>query len=499
MAVDQHAGTSTDDPRSTERSGRLRRLRGAEVPWALLAGLASAAALVSASVGQIRDIDLYWHLLVGNEIRSGTPIASAGHGWTFASVPDTWVSSQWASEVMLSWLHSVGGFRALVLFRVLSAAAALAVLALVTLRGRPIRAGALAFALGAVAVATTTQERSQQVTYVLAALVGWWAERLLREGRLPRWYVVLPLTVVWANFHGGWVLLPFTLVVCALARWSAHGLRDRPAAYALALSAGTGLAAMVSPLGPANALTALTFSRATSHIAEWARVSLWTDQGWMLAVLLVLFTLCWARGRERPGNDELVLVLGVIGFGFLAYRDITPAVLLLAPTLAGALTRAQAPAPAASRPPLLRTSWAIAGVGTLVAVVLALLPGQNLNGDKPVGLYQLIGRHAGPVRVLDTYNVSGPLLWFSGGPPHVKVAIDGRTDMYGGRYIDSYMDTVLAATPGWQTELDQLDPNAAVLYDNEALVGVLQAQRDWRVVASEDGVVLLVPPDATGW
>ena len=29
------------------------------------------------------------------------------------------------------------------------------------------------------------------------------ALRLWRDGRLPRWWVVLPLVVVWANVHGG--------------------------------------------------------------------------------------------------------------------------------------------------------------------------------------------------------------------------------------------------------------------------------------------------------
>jgi hypothetical protein len=456
--------------------------------------------LVSAAIGHIRDIDLYWHLLVGDEIRSGTAISAAGHGWTFAPVPDTWVSSQWLSEVLLSWLHSVGGFHALVLFRVVTAAAALAMLAAVTLRGRPIRAGSFAFALGAVAIAVTTQERSQQITYILAPLVGWWAERLVCEGRLPRWYVVLPLTVVWANFHGGWILLPFVLALCAVARWTSHGMRDRPAAYAILLSAGCGLAAMVSPLGPANALTAITFSRAASAvIAEWGRVQLWADQGWMLGALLLLFILCWSRGRARPGNDELVLVVGVIAFGFLAYRDITPAVLVIAPTAGGAITRAFAPQPVGQRPRLARTSFGVAAAGALIAVVVAVLPGQNLQGSLPVTLFQQIGRHPTPVRVLNTYNVAGPLLFFSGGPPHVKVGIDGRTDLYGAAYINTYMNTLLAAGPGWQWQFDQLNPDAALLYSNEALVGALQNERNWRVVDIQDGVVLLVPPKATGW
>ncbi len=468
--------------------------------WPLV-GVTVAAVAISVSVGRIRDIDLYWHLIVGDEIRSGVPVTAAGQGWTFAPVPDTWVSSQWLAEVLLSWLESVGGFPALVLYRVVTATAALAVLAAVTLRGRPVRVAAVPFVLGGIALASTTQERSQQLTYILAPLVGWWVERLLREGRLPRWWVVLPLTVVWANFHGGWILLPFALVVTAVARWTTHGWRDRPAVGALLLSAGCGLAAMVSPLGPANAFTALRFSSAaSSQIAEWERVRPWSDQGWQIAAVLLLVVLCWARGRTRPPTDELVVVIALVGFGFLAYRNITPSILMLAPITAGILGRAlREPPPRTGRPAFARASAAIAALGVCVAVVLALLPGQDLHRDRPVELLQRIADHPGPIKVLNTYNVSGPLLWFGGGPSHVQVAIDGRTDKYGAYYIDTYLDTLLAARPGWVYQFNRLDPDIAVLYNNEALVSALENERGWRPVAEQDGVVLLVPPDATGW
>jgi hypothetical protein len=475
---------------------------GSRLPWVLVAGITVAATAISVAPGRIRDIDLYWHLIVGDQIRAGTPIAEAGHGWTFApGVADTWVSSQWLAEVVLSWLNSVGGFHALVLYRVVTVLAALAVLAAVTLRGRPIRAAVVPYALGGIALASTSQERSQQLTYVLAPLVGWWAERLLRDGRLPRWWVVLPLTVVWANFHGGWILLPFILVVVAVARWCDHGWRDRAAPRALLLAAGCGLAAMVSPLGPANAVTAITFSRAASeHIVEWDRVKPWSDQGWQLAAVLLVVIVCWAWGRTRPARGELVLVLALVAFGFLAYRDITPAILILAPVLVGVIDRARPQwRDDPPRPAYARVSWAIAVLGAAVAVVVALLPGTDLHQGRGVAVMQVIANHHGPVRVLNAYNAAGPLLWFGGGPGHVQVGIDGRTDMYGAAYIDSYLDTLVAARPGWQALFDRLDPDVALLYGNDALVSALKSERDWRQVYYDDGFVLLVPPDATGW
>ncbi len=483
------------------RPGRLAAVL-ANVPFAFVPAVAVMALALVLALRPILDIDLYWHLVVGDELRSGVPISQAGQGWSFAPVPDTWVSSQWLAEMTLSWLNTLGGFPALVLYRVLTALAALAVTAWVTLRGRPLRAAVIPFALAATALGSTSQERSQQLTYLLAPLVGWWAERLLREGRLPRWWIVLPLTVLWANYHGGWVLLPAVLCLTAVARWVTRGVRDRPAWSAVLLSAATFLAAMVSPLGPANSLTALAFSRAaSSQIAEWGRVALWSDQGWQLGVILLLAVLAWCFGRTRIRKSdagEVVLVLGMVTFGFLAYRNITPTVLVLAPLLAGVLARAL-PAPAhQGRAMLGRTAWAMAFAGVVAGVVLCFVPVRDLHPKVPVELYARIGAHPGTMRVLDTYNVAGPLLWYAGGPGQVQLAIDGRTDRYGAPYIDRYLDTLLAARPGWAAMLAELRPDVAVLYSGEALTGALAAKR-WRTVAQERGVVLMVPPDAHDW
>jgi hypothetical protein len=484
-------------------------------PWALLAAVTATAVTIAAAFGPIRDIDLFWHLLAGDAIRTGTPIREAGRGWSFAStVPDTWVSSQWLAELLLSWIHELGGFPALVAYRVLTTALTLLVLTLVCLRRRSAIAGAIPFTIAAIALASTTQERSQQLTFILAPLVGWWAERLWRTGRLPRWYVVLPLTVGWANFHGGWVILPLSLGLAAVARWVDHGWRDRVAPKAVGLALGCFFASMISPLGPANSITAFTFSKATAQIAEWKQVEFWNPQALSLIGLLLIAVVAWSLGRSRPKLGELILTLGLIGFGFLAYRDITPSVLLLAPVATGIITRAL---PDTSSPPaspdtpaplrrwtrhgtrLGRTSLAIGMAATIVALAFAFRSSAIAPVDAPMGLYQRIADHPGPVKVLNTYNLAGPLLFYGGRPPHVRVGIDGRTERYGADYIQQYNDVLFGAQPGWTWQFEQLDPDAVLVYSNQALSAALVAERRWQVIDSQSGIQLLVPPNAKGW
>ncbi|MFN8148041.1 MAG: hypothetical protein U0R76_11305 [Candidatus Nanopelagicales bacterium] len=472
------------------------------VPWFLLVAAVAFLAPLRAGVGPIRDIDTYWHLLVGQDILAGIPVTEAGRGWSFAPVADTWVSGQWLVETGFAAAVDHLGLRGLVVYRVLVLAASLVVLAMVTLRHRALRAGVLGFTIGALALTITLQERSQQVSFLLAPLVGWWALRLWREGRLPRWYVVLPLVVVWANAHGGWVILPLTLAVACLARLVDHGWRDRAWRTGLLLAIGAVAAAAVSPSGLDNVLAVRRFSASAGMIVEWQAVALtdWTTLPLALTFLAVILT--WARARIRPTWGEIVLVGSLLAFGTIAWRNVAPAVLLLSPIVVTLLSRLlgeqdPVPEPRTWRP-WSRASIAAGAIGTALGLLLALTQ-PAVPDSVPSSLLARLRDATAPQRVLDTYNISGPLLWFGGRPPHVLVAIDGRADRYGADYIERYQGGLLNARPGWQSLYDELRPTAALLGKDEALVGALVAEKGWVEVARDGGYVLLRAPDAPGW
>jgi hypothetical protein len=472
------------------------------VPYLLLAAVAVVLVTLRAAYGPIRDIDLYWHFLVGRDILAGIPVSEAGRGWSFAPVPDTWVSTQWLAEVLFARMEQWGGIGAIVWYRTLTTIAALVVLAAVTLWRRPVRAGAWVYAFAAFGLSTTVEDRSQQLTFILAPLVGWWAERLYREGRLPRWWIVLPLVVVWSNFHGGWVILPMVLALAALARLVDHGWRDQSARKALLLAAGAMAAACVSPSGIDNALAARRFSSSTGLIIEWQPVAIWDWTSLPLVGLLTIAVVCWARGRVRPKRGEIVLVLGIATFAIIAWRNLAPATLMLAPIVTGTLARALGeadPAPRGERPRLLGPSLALAALGIVGSLVVASMQNPVVDPILPTQLIATIRSVPSPQRVLNTYNLAGPVLWFGGPPPHVTVGIDGRSDRYGHDYTSLYQDGLIQARPGWETLFDQLHPTCALLWNRDALSSVLVAERHWVEVGRQGEFVLLRAPDATGW
>jgi hypothetical protein len=479
--------------------------------YVVIVALSAGGALLAAAIGPIRDLDIYWHVLLGRELRAGVPVASAGQGWTFAPVSDTWRSTQWLGERAAAWLDAAWGLGAFPVYRVVLVAAALGMLAAVTLRRRPLRAAAWPFLAGAVMLAGTAQERTQQVTFVLAPLVGWWALRVVRDAQAPRWWVLLPVVTVWAAVHGGWVLVPVTLGLAAASRWLDHGWRDPVARHVAVLAVASVAAACVSPSGVDNVLGVLRISRAAAQIAEWGRVTPWDLSALPLVALTLGLVIAWASGLVRPTRGELVLTLTLVGFGFAAWRNLAPAVLVLAPIATAILARACGDAdpttPDATTPDadVARTArsvrwmaWALVSVCALAALSLAVRPASVVDPALPQRLVAEIAATTADQRVLNDYDVAGITL-LQGGPPHVRVGIDGRSDLYGADYIHAYQSEMIAGVPGWQEQVARLDPTCALLLRSEPLSELLVAARQWTVVDTEGAYVLLRSPGAPGW
>ena len=489
-------------PASRVAAGPRDRWR--RVPFGLLAAGCAVVALLVAALRPLVDIDVYWHVLVGQQILDGVPVAEAGRGWSAAPVPDTWVSTQWLAEVGFAALFDLDGWTGLLWFRYAGVALVLVVLALTTVRGRSIPAAAVPFGLGACALAGFAQERSQLVTYLLAPVVGALVLRALARGVLPRWWLVLPVVAVWANIHGGWVIAALGCGLVVLGRWLDHGLRDRVAVRALGLTLVVLVAACLTPVGPANLLSSWRFSQAASVlIVEWAPVNPLdaANGGLLWTALLLVWAVSWATGRPRPPRSQVLVVLALLAFGLLAWRNIPVAVLLLAPMLAERLQRTWAPTP---RSPgwsslrwssLGRSDRAAAAVLVVALVLGGVLVGRSgeIPADQPTALAVAVAALPGDQRVLNDYNTAGVML-FCGRPGQVLVSVDGRTERFGADYLGRYRD-LMALRPGWEALLDELSPTAAVLANTSPLVEALVSARGWRqVAATPAGYLLLLPP-----
>ena len=77
------------------------------------------------------------------------------------------------------------------------------------------------------------------------------------------------------------------------------------------------------------------------------------------------------------------------------------------------------------------------------------------------------------------------------GGPGVKVAVDGRVDLYGSQYVQDYLRT-LNMRNNFEGALAELDPNVALLRRDTALVWFLQNEKGWYTQGTQSDFILLV-------
>jgi hypothetical protein len=452
--------------------------------------LAVGLLLYGATLMKLRDVDLYWHLRAGLELLNKVPPRQVGADWSYAADPKPWVTTQWLAEVTLRLLFAAGSWPALVAYREITASICVAILAFGTLRGRPTSLAAFPFLIAATAAIATSQERSNQATLLGAALLGPVLARGLKQGQLTRWWLLLPGTWIWANFHGGWILVPMTFAVVALSRALDHGMRDQVALKALGLGTAATLVGTLTPAGAASTLAIFRFSAATDAIEEWQPTAPLDGLGYLTAMMAIIIIISLSRS-STPRSVVLASVVFLL-FSWTAVRNVAPALLLLAPLVADRLSLAF---PRVGREPEPRWS-APAGVilaATCLVAGLGMLPGRDLlpRQEYPVRLAGSIKELPGAQRVLNDYNASGLVLFLAGTDD--QVGIDGRTDRYGSQYIEDYIG--LKSLHGdWESMLEDLDPTCALIEEDTALAHVLVEERGWTNVGRESGYVLLVAP-----
>lgn len=449
----------------------------------------------------LRDVDVFWHVRLGGELLHGVSIYEVGRDWSYANVPgDHWVSTQWIVEILFSWLQTLWGWDGLIWYRSVTTGLALVTAGWVVFRGPRTWASVVAFLPSAFTLMEFSQERPQQVSFILLPFVGYWWSLAVRDGRVPKWWWILLGCAAWANCHGLWIMAPVAIFLALAGRFLDNG-RDDPVLNPLLIGFIASLVGgSITPIGPLNLLTPISFAGATSEIQEWDPTDIIDLSSLGLIVTALLLFIAWARGNSRPSRAEVLYGVLIFAFGCSAARNIAPAVIMLAAPLAWRLgvafkgRKRQNPDQGLStiaKP----AAIAMAGAGVVLGGVLAAGITAIDPEVQPIGLVEKIAAQPTSQRVLNAYNISGLVLWYArpaASRSLVQVGIDGRADRYGGAYIKKYLD-MERGRPGWDTMVAELNPTIALLPEEDALTPLLKS-KGWKEAGVEAKYVLLTPP-----
>lgn len=465
--------------------------------------------------GLLADADVGWHIRTGEYILDHHAVPRVDL-YSFSKPGAPWYAWEWLTDVLDGGLHRAFGLKGIVLM-----AAILISLFAITLIRRMVSRDAHLFVAMAVALlgvggaSIHFLARPHLLTLLLLSISVWMIEE---DRRRPGWkiWLLVPLTIVWTNLHGGFLALVVVLGLAAAGtaieawfgnRYGRTGtIRDALRYGQLTLACAA--ASLVNPYGWNLHLHVVQYLRSDwirNVIQEFQSPSFRSENMLQFEALLLLGLIVAGAQFRRWNVVEGLWIVFWAHMALGSVRHVPIFVTVSAPILAGQLSEwwngFSARFSKSSLPGILnlmaadglkgfrRTSaWPFAAVGVLALMGAPIKWPQ----DFPDLIFPtaIVRAHSDLIlrsRVLTTDQWGDYLIYVN---PAQKVFIDGRSDFYGPEVGNDYIRLSSGAWD-WRQLLDKYRFDLVLLPVESALAQILKLAPDWRVVEDDGKRILL--------
>lgn len=450
------------------------------------------------------DTDTWWHIRSGEHTLTQGMIYADPFSFTMRGEP--WINHSWAAQiVMYGFWQVAGNFGLAVLTSLLATGGMYMVYRMsagnVYLRG-------FALVIGAATAAVFWSPRPQMFSFFLGAVVLYLLHRYKRE-KVDQLWLIPPVMVLWVNLHAGFSMA-FILMGGMIAGEVLGNLFNPQGADVigwgrlrkLVLVALVSAAVLViNPYGLqiySVPFQTVSIGALQDFIQEWNSPNFHERQTWpFIGLLLGLLGAAGASRRQLDWSD-FVLVSGTAFMALLAGRNIALFAVVATPVLTYHLQSLleergwvleTIKRPTRRMAQLNAVLVALVLVGSLAKVLLVLDAETVAEGQAmflPVAATDYLQSNdlSGPM--FNSYNWGGYLIFYA---PDEPVFVDGRTDLYGDTFLQTYLQTAVGAE-GWRDTLNEYGIRLVFVEARSGLARRLRDEPGWSPVYEDDLAVI---------
>lgn len=453
----------------------------------------------------VHDLDIWWHLKVGDWIVQNLAVPHTGIlSRTAANRP--WVAYSWGYEVLLSRAYAWFGLLGMGAFGILlTLAVAFCVYWMLRrLSGRPW----LSLVLAAVTCSGFIFDVMPRPGFFSIGLFCITLTLILeanRLGQVRKLYWLPLIFLVWANLHIQFVYGLFLIMLLLgvnLAQRLAARMGIAPGFLAqprlpdgpLTMIAGACvLATLIGPYSYRLYAVILDYSHAKFTYSMIVELQPLTFRSYSNYVELLLGAAgFFVLGRQKK-IDLFKLSLLVIA-SVVAFRTMRDGWFLCIPAAA---CLADTPMTATEREPG-ESLLELAGVFACVAVLLLLFAGGSdfttrgldraISSGFPVNAVNFLRKNPAPGPLYNTFDWGGFLMWYM---PQYPVAIDGRNDLYGDA-LDEQFFKVQGGDIAYKTDPTLNESGVVLLSKKDGLVSALKFDSRFQTIYEDSLAVVFV-------
>ena len=435
-------------------------------------------------------IDPWWNLALGRLMLEQHQLVTHD---TFSFTPTVVdaINQQWLAQLAWAAAYWSSGRVGVFLLRALAVAiTSICLWSIGRHLGASRRALAAASLLSGALLASNLGVRAQTLAFPIAALSLW----LLQRGGRAQWLVV-PLTVIWANVHGSFPLAVAFTGAFALGSFLS-GARSAAYRYA-ALMLACAVSTLLTPYGVDVWRYAINMSSNDSlriAITEWAPTTVQSLTG--KSFFIELAAACAIMSFRRPPVPLTWLLLagGLTVFGLSAVRNVVWVGIVGLPFWAVMLDRAVPMfADHRTRPRVV----ALIGAALVAVALFALMPGRiqlptqsasdGVQADQEDALADLSAYLASEPQSPLFHDANWGAYLEAHMPPTQQVFIDTRFEVHPTAVWDDYL-AVVSARFDWEAILNQYGiERVAIDTDRTPMIArALDSSESWQRVWHTD-------------
>jgi hypothetical protein len=498
------------------RTNPLIRLMPSLTDVAFLLPVLFLFAGLQGAVTMLGDGDTGYHIRAGEWMLANGRVPTEDM-FSFTKPAEPWFAWEWLWDVSFAWLHQHGGLAAVVLVNILIICFATALLYRMTYRrcGNPLVA-ILVTGLASGGASIHWLARPHLVT-MLFLLIFIEILDQVRDGHAQMLWSLPLLTILWTNLHGGFFVGIIVIGAYAggelIASAVAKERRDRIAKFESSLpyitaAIGCALASLVNPYGyhlHEHIVKYFQDPDQTRNIQEFMGTNFQWASSRFTEVMMVAAVCAAVWHARRKHFAEVLLIAGWAHLALIAVRNVPIFMLAAAPFVVQPLTAgiqmlAEAPVADWLRSAAenfreigeeigaLEKTWRVHIVSVMVIVLLGLGMSSPGAGSKLKPKYDskvypeaALAEVAQPGSRIFTHDEWGDYLIYNLWPKGIRVFVDGRSDFYGGKFYQEYLD-ILNVKYNWHEQLARYGVNTILLPADYALAGAVKESSDWRVV-----------------
>jgi hypothetical protein len=464
--------------------------------------------------GLLVDGDTGWHIRTGEWVLEHGRVPTEDL-FSFSKAGQRWFAWEWLTDVLYAFLFRFSGLKGIVLVSGLG----IALVALLTFRqmiwrGSNVFAALLVSLFGVGASSVHFLARPHVFTLLFLAISMWVLER---DRRTPSWHVwlLIPLTALWTNMHGGFMALIACLGLLAAGSavegWlDASGGPQRWAAlrrYGF-LAAACSAATLVNPYGYQLHLHVVAYLRSEwikKVVQEFQSPAFRSENMLQFEALMLVGLLAAAYLLVRRRVTDALWILFWVHQSLNSVRHIPVFVVVAAPLIAAEVSRWwerwTAGRPRQSLLSILdslardmgssfqrSSAWVLLPVLVLVPMGAPIKWPKNFPDVKfPVRIVEKYRERMISERIFTADQWADYLIFRS--YPQQKVFFDGRSDFYGPEIGEQYIRLVQGHHE-WERILERHRFQLVLSPAEWPLVSLLKKRPDWRILEDDGKAVL---------